>query len=85
MYFPVTLQARTLFANLEQFVGLPSHHTSGQSAPTPFHYTAENLSNASAPSPVLEQVSLTIGSLSRSSCIKASPLTGEPFSKDWLK
>lgn len=88
----IMVKIRTLFANLEQFISLPCNHTASQSAPTPFHHTAQDLSPVVLLamcffSPILpgDAWFLTIGSVSRNSCINSSPLTGAPLSNDWLK
>jgi hypothetical protein len=76
-----------MFTHFEGLVRLPSDNTARKSAPAPFHHTADNLfiDMALVTSPITpgkDIISLTIGSVSLSSCDKASPLTGEPFSKD---
>lgn len=43
VFHQIVVDARTLFANLEQLISFPSNDTARQSAPTPFQNTAKNL------------------------------------------
>lgn len=76
----------TVLSNLEQLVGVPSDDTSRETTPAPFRDARDDLDFVSIPRLVsLEcRFQRTMGSNMRTSCCKASPRGGSPWSKKCL-
>lgn len=70
----------TLFTHSEELVGIPRNDTTWKSSPAPFYHAAQDLDRMSL-SRERRNMEFTIGSVSRSSCIRYSPCSACPLSK----